>query len=506
MKNTLPLYLLIIFILALSSCAKTDSKQLQNNAQTEENASTQNENLSEHELLKKIEGYWYNEEYLKLIYLTSDADSFYRYDKTVYLSANTVTSDSYGMSPINGQTVQNFLATLKEKGIVSYLGNTYERLPVSEENIPDFFRGLAVKRFAKTEGVYYDGKQNRQCTIKMQGNKISLTLGYEDGREESDTLEITEIETAEGQNGYSIYFENYKNEEVVVYKTSDKPEYDPYEGEEYYPRAEVFKFSTIPNLYPEWAQPLELKWSTYTVGYGKLTRISISNPVRIYDGKEITEEKSFAIYRGKDGYALLVLPNKTYRIIDGQYEQCIFDAEDKTTGFVEKADFPLAASNCGIISNLKASSSLTDKNHTYSADNMIGVYSPRDDSNRWLKNNIPWAEGKDDDGIGETIDFDLSPTSDHRMVAVNLTILNGYVDPLKPHLFYENNRVKTMLVTTNEGESVTIHFNDVVEFTTIQLPVTTTHVTLTIQEVYKGSKYSDTCISALDANHQLWDK
>ena len=92
------------------------------------------------------------------------------------------------------------------------------------------------------------------------------------------------------------------------------------------------------------------------------------------------------------------------------------------------------------------------------------------------------------------------------MVAVNLTILNGYVDPLKPHLFYENNRVKTMLVTTNEGESVTIHFNDVVEFTTIQLPVTTTHVTLTIQEVYKGSKYSDTCISALDANHQLWDK
>ena len=137
---------------------------------------------------------------------------------------------------------------------------------------------------------------------------------------------------------------------------------------------------------------------------------------------------------------------------------------------------------------------------------MLGVYLPQSDSNWWLKNNIPWAEGKDDDGIGETIDFDVSTTSDHRMVAVSLTILNGYVDPLRPNLFYENNRVKTMLVTTNEGEEVTVNFNDVVEFTTIELPVTTTHVTLTIQEVYKGSKYSDTCITALDARHQIWDK
>lgn len=34
----------------------------------------------------------------------------------------------------------------------------------------------------------------------------------------------------------------------------------------------------------------------------------------------------------------------------------------------------------------------------------------------------------------------------------------------------------------------------------------TTHVKITIDEVYKGSKYSDTSITALEANYQLWEK
>ena len=54
-----------------------------------------------------------------------------------------------------------------------------------------------------------------------------------------------------------------------------------------------------------------------------------------------------------------------------------------------------------------------------------------------------------------------------------------------------------------------IDFQDIVEFTDFYIPMDKngpTHVKITIKEVYKGSKYSDTAVTALEANHMFWDK
>ena len=103
----------------------------------------------------------------------------------------------------------------------------------------------------------------------------------------------------------------------------------------------------------------------------------------------------------------------------------------------------------------------------------------------------------------------MYPSTDYRHDKYRIRILNGYVNPLLPHLFKENNRIKTATVETDKGYKDTISFEDVVEFTDFFIPMKKdgpTHVKITIDEVYKGSKYSDTSITALEANYQLWEK
>ena len=81
-------------------------------------------------------------------------------------------------------------------------------------------------------------------------------------------------------------------------------------------------------------------------------------------------------------------------------------------------------------------------------------------------------------------------------MGVRLILVNGYVDPIRPYLFKQNNRVKTFLVETNTGYSKDLTFRDEVEFTFVDLPAGTTRIKLTIKDVHKGTKYDDTCLSS----------
>ena len=88
----------------------------------------------------------------------------------------------------------------------------------------------------------------------------------------------------------------------------------------------------------------------------------------------------------------------------------------------------------------------------------------------------------------------------------DVRILNGYVDPLKPHLFKENNRIKKALLQTDTGIKKEFEFRDEVEFTQIILPEDVKHVKLTILEVYKGTKYQDTCITSVEVLEKASEK
>ena len=162
--------------------------------------------------------------------------------------------------------------------------------------------------------------------------------------------------------------------------------------------------------------------------------------------------------------------------------------------------------NGNSIANTKASSYLKEGKTSYAPENTSRIYNiPENysDVRRWSNQIKPWVEGKKDDGIGESFEFDMSYSARQYW---DVRILNGYVDPLKPHLFKENNRIKRALLETDTGIKKEFEFRDEAEFTQIILPDDVKHVKLTILEVYKGTKYRDTCITSVEVSEKLSEK
>ncbi|MCR5318990.1 MAG: hypothetical protein K6E22_12255 [Treponema sp.] len=158
------------------------------------------------------------------------------------------------------------------------------------------------------------------------------------------------------------------------------------------------------------------------------------------------------------------------------------------------------------IKTYNASSYLKDGETSYAPENTARIFAMPvlyKQVNLWSNQIKPWAEGKKGDGIGETFEFDMSSSA---RFPRDVRILNGYVDPLKPHLFKENNRIKKALLQTDTGIKKEFEFRDEVEFTQIILPQDVKHVKLTILEVYKGTKYQDTCITAVEVLEKVSEK
>lgn len=156
--------------------------------------------------------------------------------------------------------------------------------------------------------------------------------------------------------------------------------------------------------------------------------------------------------------------------------------------------------------DIKASSFLKEGATSYLPANTTQIYNKPanyQQVKRWNNQIKPWVEGKKDDGIGETFEFDMSSPARQDW---DIRILNGYVDPLKPHLFKENNRIKKALLETDTGIKKEFEFHDEVEFTQFILPSDVKHVKLTILEVYKGTKYRDTCITSVEVNEKMSEK
>jgi hypothetical protein len=110
----------------------------------------------------------------------------------------------------------------------------------------------------------------------------------------------------------------------------------------------------------------------------------------------------------------------------------------------------------------------------------------------WLPITVPWVEGEEGPGIGAFIEVKFDYKWDR------LAILNGYVDPHKMKLFKENNRVKTMTVIDVDNKTqFDVDFEDYVYYKSIIFSKPTKHIKLIIKDVYKGTKYDDTCISAI---------
>ena len=110
----------------------------------------------------------------------------------------------------------------------------------------------------------------------------------------------------------------------------------------------------------------------------------------------------------------------------------------------------------------------------------------------------PWVEGVKGDGIGEGFTIDKITISGKKNPFPYLLIMNGYISYEKPYLYKQNNRIKKIKVTgLSSGKSKVLDVLDTPHPQTVDISFITEKedIRVEIADVYKGSKYDDTCLN-----------
>lgn len=114
-----------------------------------------------------------------------------------------------------------------------------------------------------------------------------------------------------------------------------------------------------------------------------------------------------------------------------------------------------------------------------------------------------WVEGHAGDGTGESISLSFSQEDLNSKQINSFTIINGYTKNEK--VWKQNNRVEFLKVLVNDRDYCYIKLHDTYLVQNIHLlkgiPIEKgdTQIKLVIQEIYKGDKYNDTCITEFNA-------
>ncbi len=130
------------------------------------------------------------------------------------------------------------------------------------------------------------------------------------------------------------------------------------------------------------------------------------------------------------------------------------------------------------------SSYLIEKNKAYPIENL-----------RKLVVDTPWVEGVSGDGIGEG--FTIQGRQFKKPLGPYLLLINGYISYEKPYLYKQNNRIKKIKVTgLKSGNSKVLDVLDTPHPQTVDISFITEpeDIRIEIADVYKGTKYDDTCL------------
>lgn len=128
------------------------------------------------------------------------------------------------------------------------------------------------------------------------------------------------------------------------------------------------------------------------------------------------------------------------------------------------------------------SSFLTEKNKEYPVSNLNN-----------LAVDTPWVEGAPGYGIGEGFTIENS----WGKLYTTLLIMNGYISYEKPYLYKQNGRIKKIKVKgLKSGKEKILDVLDTPHPQTVDISFITEpeDIRVTIEDVYPGTKYEDTCI------------
>ena len=124
-----------------------------------------------------------------------------------------------------------------------------------------------------------------------------------------------------------------------------------------------------------------------------------------------------------------------------------------------------------------------------------------------LGNALPgkvWAVRTRNSGIGEKVETYWTTGSASEITGQYgfprkikaLIFSNGYVSFDRPDLYLKNNRVKALRITSDDGKyDFTVNISDTPNPQVILLPKDSAEVTVEIRDIYKGTKWNDTCVN-----------
>ena len=392
---------------------------------------------------------------------------------------------------------------------------------ITDSQIAEFSRNIILKNFDRCLGTFEDKETGRLYTLERYGYKYKITIKFPNERINQlvDILKIEDIDNLRGEK-VTVYFRNYERasgfsiydpyptkRDMKRYAELDidldvEPIHDAYFYAAPYIYIDEDGTKNIVDMKTDFSRRLypindnEEKFVYINPLYASIEKLEVEGKNKIL--KSVETFKSFKAYEDENGWRTLEIGDKKFKFVDGSSYGFAFSNPSEFVKnqeeFNEYLNSKQIKANGSEISNIIASSTLTDKYHTYYPEGTLNVL-VTDGKPLWLQNNIPWVEGKSGDGIGEFIEFDVKIPQNCRYSYIG--IIGGYVNPLKPHLFKQNNRLRKVLVETDTGYSSNIYFEDAVNIQYINIPEDSKHVKITIKEVYKGSRYDDTCITAI---------
>ena len=184
-----------------------------------------------------------------------------------------------------------------------------------------------------------------------------------------------------------------------------------------------------------------------------------------------TDDKLYQLKIKNENYSksLLMLLSESFLVLYGESNEPLFFGASKIN--TELLYFP---------SYFEASSELHEKDIIYSGSNL-----------KTLDLNKPWVEGAKGYGAGESVRF--------RINAEELIIFNGFVSKNRSYLFSQNSRLKTIdLYFTSSDLHERYELKDTPNPQSIIFEkIFNEDIILTIIDVYKGEKYTDTCLNAI---------
>ena len=196
-------------------------------------------------------------------------------------------------------------------------------------------------------------------------------------------------------------------------------------------------------------------------------------------------------------FEIILIPSEK---VFSSFRKSVFEKEEYKKEYHEKfpsySDWPAYLNIINISSSSYLKEIINNKEIEYKPEYLLGKYTGACVCHPFEFNTFgtPWVEGVDGNGVGEYLNVEFEEEIN------NVTILNGYVDPYKKHLFYQNNRLhKIEIVSEEPSFRIDYIFEDFVYYADILMPSETKQIKIIIKEVYPGTKYNDTCISGIVA-------